>query len=90
MKAIEFYKFISENEIEFHWYENPKTKQQDVMIYPCYHHLEDLAKLLNYTCLDITMITFVMKVNYCATWASQLLDPHGITLNEIFGEDTQG
>jgi len=89
MKAIEFYKFINENNIEFHWHENPETKERDVIFFPSYYNINDMAKLLSYNDFDDDGITCHMKDGYFGFWASDILDAHGIELSDIFGEDIQ-
>ena len=89
MKAIDFYKFINENNIEFHWHENNETKERDVIFFPSYWQIKDMAKLLSNTDFDDEGIRCQMKDGYFAFWASDILDAHGIELTEIFGEDVQ-
>ena len=89
MKAIDFYKFINGNNIEFHWHENPETKENDVIFFPYYFQIDDLKKLLTASDFDDEGINCVMKDGYFAFWASDILDAHGIELTEIFGEDVK-
>jgi len=89
MKAIDFYKFIKENDIEFHWHENNETKERDVIFFASYWQIGDMAKLLSNTDFDDDGIHCQMKDGYFAFWASDILDAHGIELTEIFGEDEQ-
>lgn len=84
MKAIDFYKFINENNIEFHWHENNETKERDVIFFPSYWQIKDMAKLLSKTDFDDEGIRCQMKDGYFAFWASDILDAHGIELTEIF------
>lgn len=86
MKAIDFYKFIHERKIEFHWTENEETKEDDVIFFPSYHDIEALRKLLTAYDLDEGGIICRMKDGYFAFWASDILEAHGIELIEIFGE----
>ena len=89
MKAIDFYKFIHENNIEFHWRENNETKESDVIFFPSYWQIKDMAKLLTNADFDDEGIRCQMKHGYFAFWASDILDAHLIELTEIFGEDIQ-
>jgi hypothetical protein len=76
MTTIDFYKFIHENAIEFHWYQNPESKQRDVLFFPYYWQIEYLAKLLKPTDFDDEGITVVVCVRFCLHTAINL---HGIT-----------
>jgi len=87
MKAIHFYKFINENDIEFHWCENNETKERDVVFFPSYRQIKDMAKLLSITDFDDGGIRCRMKDGYFAFWASHILEAHRIELTDIFGED---
>ena len=89
MKAIDFYKFIYGNNIEFHWHENPETKENDVIFFLYYFQIDDLKKLLTTSDFDDEGIKCVMKDGYFAFWASDILGAHGIELTEIFGEDVE-
>ena len=89
MKAIDFYKFIHENNIEFHWHENNETKERDVIFFPSYRQIKDMAKLLTNADFYDEGIRCQMKDGYFAFWASEILDAHLIELTEIFGEDIQ-
>lgn len=88
MKAIDFYKFIIENNIEFHWHENPFTKERDVIFFPSFYQIKDMAKLLSPSDFDDEGIPCQMKCDYFAIWASDILYSHDIELTDIFGEDT--
>lgn len=87
MKALDFYKFIHEANIEFHWDNNSETNERDVIFFPNFWQINDMAKLLSATDFDDEGIKCVMKNSYFAFWASDILEPYGIELTEIFGED---
>lgn len=87
MKAFDFYKFIHENDIEYHWQRNTETNKRDVIFFPSYSQIEDMAKLLKSTGLDDNGIHCQMKFGYFAFWASDILNEYGIELTEIFGID---
>jgi hypothetical protein len=89
MKAIDFYKFINENNIEFHWHENPETKERDVLFFVNYWQIKDLSKLLTNADFGDEGIRCQMKDGYFDFWASDILYAHLIELTEIFGEDVQ-
>ena len=86
METIEFYKFINENNIEFDWYENPETKEDDVMFFVNFRQIDNFKKILTTFDFDDEGIKCIMKDGYFAFWASDILDNYGIELTEIFGE----
>jgi len=88
MKAIDFYKFINDNDIEFHWHTNDETKERDVIFFPYYWQIEYMKELLSATDFDDSGIPCRMMDGYFAFWASDILDGWGIELTEVFGEDT--
>lgn len=88
MKAIDFYKFIHDNSIEFHWCENDETNERDVVFFVAYYHVDEFRKLLSYSDFD-DGIYCVMKGNCFAFWASAILSRYNIELTEIFGINEQ-
>ena len=89
MKSLDFYKFIQDNSIEYHWHENTKTGQQDVIFFVSFWQIKDMAKILTPTHFDDEGIECVMKDGYFAFWASSILDIYGIELTEIFEKKCQ-
>jgi len=87
MKAIEFYKFINSNNIEYHWAENPETNEKDVVFFLYFFQLAELNKMLSRSHFDDDGIDCVMLKGYMGFWASKILDYYGIELVEIFGEE---
>ena len=84
MKAIEFYKFIHDNKIEWHWLENLESREQDVIIFPSYSEIQDLGKILSPYHFDDEGIKCIMKQGYFAIWANDILYQDDIELTEIF------
>lgn len=87
MKTIDFYKFIHDNEIEFHWHYNDETREDDVIFFVECFNVQEFNKMLPKTAFDDDAISCKMKDGYFAFWASDILDPEGIDLVEIFGKD---
>ena len=87
MKAIDFYKFINENDIEFRWLDNPATSDRDVIFSPSIYHIKEFNELISIDNFHEEGVVCLMKDRYFAIWASDVLPPHGIKLTEIFGED---
>ena len=90
MKVIDFYKFIYENKIEYHWHTNDTSKERDVIFFISYSQIDDFANLLTSFDFDDEGIICYMKDGYFAFWAFDILESHGIELNEIFGRDAKG
>ena len=87
MTALEFYKFINDNNIEYHWEDNIEIKERDVIFFPYYFQMEDMRKIMSASDFDDKGIRCTMKDGYFAIWASEILGPNGIELTEIFGKD---
>lgn len=85
MKAIDFYKFITENEIEYHWHEH--DGKQDVIFFVEYRNIEDFAKILTTFDFDEDGVECHMKDGYFCFWADDILAGHGIELEEIFKKE---
>ena len=85
MKKIDFYKFICENGIEYHWHD--RNGQQDVIFFVEYWRIEDFAKILTNFDFDEEGVPCAMKHDYFAFWASDILDGHGIELDEVFKKE---
>lgn len=86
MTAIEFYKYIDDNGIEWKWAYNSDTQEKDVLIFPFYFQIEDLRMLMHPSDFDDERIHCVMKYGYFAIWTSDILARYGIELNEVFAE----
>lgn len=84
-KAIEFYKYIKENNIEWHWFDNNGV--QDVIILPYTFQLEDFIELLSETDFDDEGVKCVLKSGYVAIRLGELFENKGIELSEVFPEN---
>lgn len=87
MTAIEFYKFINDNEIEFHWADNNETNERDVIFFPYFWQIDEMYKIMQPVDFDDDGVKCVMKEKYYAIWASEILSGWDIDLIEIFGKD---
>lgn len=87
MTAIELFRFITENKIEWHWQDDPEEGIEDVLIFLYYHQIEDLAKLLPATLFDDSGIPCSMKYGYIAIWMHQIVEHFGIELDEVFPKE---
>lgn len=89
MTAIEFYKYIGENGIEFSWAYNTDKKERDVLFFPLYHQIDELRAIMDPGAFDDGGITIYMKYGYFVIWASDILDRYSIELSEVFKKDTK-
>ena len=87
MKAIDFYRFVHENEIEFHWAGNDETGERDVILFPSFSEMAELCKIMAPSHFDDGGIPCRMKYRYIAIWASDLLSRYGIDVVNVFGEE---
>jgi hypothetical protein len=85
MTALELYKYIKNNDIEWHWIEDENEK--DVMILPYIFQLEDFVKLLSPTDFDDEGIICNLKDGYIAIKLKYLCESNGIELSEVFPEE---
>ena len=85
MTALELYKFINENHIEWRWDTN--GNHRDVLIFPSIWVVEDFNDLLSPTVYDDGGIKCVMMDRYFAFWMEDICSYYGIELTEVFGED---
>lgn len=82
MKAIDLYKFINDNVIEWHYVYNDGI--EDVLIFPCFFRIEEFGKLLKSYDYDDGGIRCIMKDGYFAFWMRDLCEYYGIELREVF------
>ena len=64
MTAIEFYKFITNNKIEFIWIDNEKTRKQDVLFFVPFNKIQELNELIAPGDIDDNGIHLKIKKRY--------------------------
>jgi hypothetical protein len=85
MKAIELYRFITENDIEYHYRDNNGT--EDVIIFPYTFQIDEFSELLkSYDYCDGGIECFLMD-GYFAIWMKDVCEYYGIELSEVFDKD---
>ena len=87
MKAIELYKYIHENGIEFRYETHNDTGIRDVLIFPSIYQIEGFYKLLSRCSFDDGGIECQMMDGYFAFWMDDICSYHGVEIQEVFGED---
>jgi hypothetical protein len=86
MKALDLYKFIQENDVEWRWENNDGEK--DVLIFPYVFELKGFCELIkNYEPDEPLQVR--LKNGYAAIWMKDLCEYFGIKLSEVFEEDKQ-
>ena len=82
MTELELHKFITENSIEYHQYDNDGVL--DVMIMPSFGELYELNKIISKCFYDDGGIEIIMKDGYVCIWMKDLCEYHGIEMYNIF------
>ena len=81
MTELELYKFINDNDIEYHWHED------DVILFVNFYLLNDFTKLLGYNMLDEEGIICHLKESYIAIWMFSICEHFDIVLGNIFKKE---
>ena len=84
MKAITFYKFIKENDIEYH-FEMNENNEKDILFFIPFNKIEEFTNLLRYSVLSDNIINVVLKNNNIVIFGSEFLDFYGI-FEEIYNK----
>jgi hypothetical protein len=85
MTELELYKYITDNNIEWHRHDNEGTP--DVIILPYTFQLEDFNKLIVNHDTDDGLLCR-LKNGYAAIWMKDLCEYYGIKMNNVFvGEE---
>ena len=88
MTAIELYKFIEENNIEFHYEDN--DGKEDVIIFPYIFHIDKFYQILNAgSILDDDGIECILKDGYFAIWMNDICAYNGVELSEVFDKEKE-
>ena len=87
MTELELYKYINENNVEWHRHDNNGTP--DVIILPYTFQLEDFNELIkDYDTDDGLEVR--LKNGYAGIWMQDLCDYYGIDIDKVFcGEEQQ-
>lgn len=87
MTEIELYKFIRDNDIEWHWRDN--DGQEDVYILPFYFNLPDLIEILGGTILTNEGIECRLRDGYFAIWMNDICEYFGIDIFQVFPKEEE-
>ena len=78
MKAIDLYKFIEENSIEYHWHDG------DVILMPSIYDIQEFNKLLSGSIYDDSGVECTMKDGYFCFYMQNICDYFEIEIKDIF------
>jgi hypothetical protein len=82
MKALELYKFINENSIE--WHSGNNGGQNDIVIFLLVSQIEDFIKIIPTSMFDDEGIDCIMKNGYFVFWMRAFCEYNDIELREVF------
>lgn len=84
MKALDLYKFVNENNIEYHWIEGGK----DVILFVSNQYLQEWNKLLGCHILDEEGIECTMKDGYLCFKMKDICEHFDTELSDIFKNES--
>ena len=82
MKELELYKFINDNNVEWHWVNNEGA--DDVIILPNFYLLEDFMKLQSIVYLSEDGIPCFLKDGYIGMFMADICEYYGIEIENVF------
>ena len=85
MTELELYKFINDNDIEWHRQDNDGNS--DVIIFPYTFHLEDFCKIVDGCNEDEGGLEIRLLNGYVAIWMNDLCEYFGVDINKVFVGD---
>ena len=87
MTELDLYKYIQENNIEWHWSYNDGEK--DVIIFPYFFQLEDLANKLSPCFFDDGGRKVTMFDNYVSIWMRDVCEYYGVDIEKVFDREKE-
>jgi len=85
MTELELYKYITDNEIE--WHRRDNNGKLDVIIFPSISDIDEFVELAR-GCVDDEGIECSLKDGYLAIWMQDICDYYGIDIDKVFcGEE---
>lgn len=78
MKAIDLFKFVNDNKVEYHWHEN------DVIMMPGFDQASKFNKLLSPSIFDDDGIACTMRDGYFCIYMERVCSYYGIELTDVF------
>lgn len=78
MTELELYKFVSDNELEYHW------NDKEVYLFISVYRIADFNEMLGWHIMDERGIECTMKDKYLVFSMSDICDYFGININNVF------
>lgn len=91
MTELELYKYINDNNIEWHrWHRHLDNRHSvaDIIIFPYIFQIDEFAKLIKDYTSDEGMECY-LKDGYFAFWMRDLCDYYDIDIDKVFCGDEQ-
>lgn len=82
MTELKLYKFITENNIE--WHKELLRNVPDIVIFCPFNTIEQLHELLDQTIFDDEGIKCHMKDGYLAIWIAEICEHYDIEIDNVF------
>jgi hypothetical protein len=87
MTELELYKYIKDNNIEWHREDNQGTP--DIIIFPFTFQIDEFVKLLEDYSFDDGGLECRLKDGYFTFWMKELCEYYGIDIDKVFCEEEQ-
>ena len=81
MKALDLYKFVNINHVEYHWHD------EDVVMFVNNMDIDEWNKLLGCNILDEEGLPCIMKDGYFVYHMKDICDHFDIEMSEVFESD---
>lgn len=82
MTELQLYKYINENNIEWHR-QNNEEGVEDICIMPRFSHLQEFVVLIDFLLSD-DYLTVYIRSGYVCIWMKELCENCGIEMQNIF------
>jgi hypothetical protein len=87
MTELELYKFVTRNELEYHWTKKDRGLVDDVILFIPHYLIEQWSRLLGTSIMDDEGLPCVMKDTYVCFYMDDICDYFGIELINIFKQE---
>lgn len=88
MTALDLYRFVTNNKIEWHVHQNDQGKE-DVILLPQHYEMEEFSKMLGTGIFDDAGITCHWKGSYIAVWMTDICEYFGIDVWDVFRKEDE-
>lgn len=82
MTELDLYKFITDNEVEWHRHDN--EGEEDIIIMPYIFHLEEFSEITKDYDRDGQGLDIKLMNGYVCIWMKDLCEYFGVEMNNIF------